>query len=192
MSHRSGRETAEAEWRRSRRSYVRWHPVRWFDESDLLEQIRRPAYSLHGVDQRVLVLDVERAVVARAPEVVDEVGPERRAAGMAKAECHVIPGSRRWFGDGHGVQQSIARGDPVVDANVLGVDVEDGLTQGPDHRRDIRAHPHQVRGVEVRADDVAAGRLAGPPQASTASLTLLSRANAASSFQYGMATSFHW
>jgi hypothetical protein len=31
-----------------------------------------------------------------------------------------------------------------------------------------------------------------PPHASTASLTPLSRANAASSFQYGMATWFHW
>jgi hypothetical protein len=75
---------------------------------------------------------------------------------VPESQRHVVPGARTGFGDGHGVQQTVARRHPVVDANVLGVHVEDRLAQRPDHCRNVRAHPHQVRRVEVCANDVAA------------------------------------
>jgi hypothetical protein len=140
----------------SAQSEVGRRPVCRLDEGNLFEQIGGAPYAFHRIDQRVFVLDVQRAVITGGPKVVDEVGPKRRATGVPESQRHVVPGARTGFGDGHGVQQTVARRHPVVDANVLGVHVEDHLAQLPDHCRNVRAHPHQVGRVEVCANDVAA------------------------------------
>ena len=60
-------------------------PVGRINKSDLLQQIRSSAYTLHRVHQRILVLDIQRAVISNDSKVVYEVGPERRAVGMAES-----------------------------------------------------------------------------------------------------------
>ena len=62
-------------------SDVRRRPVRWFDESNLLEQIGGAGDAFHRVHQGVLVLDVQGAVITDSSKVPDEVGPERSTAG---------------------------------------------------------------------------------------------------------------
>ena len=122
------------------RSDLRWSPVWRIEESYMpvsTEFTSASSSSMFNV------------VIANGPVLVDEVGPERRTAAMTQSERYVIPCARTRFGDGHRVQQPVARRDPVVDANVLGMHVEDRVAQGSDHRRDVRTHPHQVRGVEV-------------------------------------------
>ena len=91
------------------RSDLHRRPVGRIDKSDLLQQIRSSAYTLHRVHQRILVLDVQRAVISNGPKVVHEVGPERRAVGMAESEGHVVPGARTRFRDGDRVQQPVTR-----------------------------------------------------------------------------------
>ena len=88
---------------------LRRGPVGRIDEGDLLQQIRSSAYTLHRVHQRILVLDIQRAVISNDSKVVYEVGPERRAVGMAESKGHVVPGARTRFRDGDRVQQPVTR-----------------------------------------------------------------------------------
>jgi hypothetical protein len=135
-------------------SDVRRRPVRRMDESDLLQQIYGSAHSLHRV---------QHCRHSQRPIGCTRSRPRRSRRQDSRVRASVIPSARTQFGDEHRVRQPIARRNPVVDMNVLGADVEDRIAQGSHHNRNVRAHPHQMRGNEVRADDAATGRLDEAP-----------------------------
>ena len=100
-------------------------PVGLLDEDYLLEEGGGTADAFDGVHECVLVLDVERPVVADRAEGVDEVGPERRTGWVAESERHVVPGTVACPLDRQSVEQAVPVRLRALDLDVLGVNVED-------------------------------------------------------------------
>lgn len=57
------------------------------------------------------------------------------------------------IGDVDGVEHAVVCCIVSVDSYILGVHMKDAAAQAANDRRDVCAHPHQVRRIEVRPDD---------------------------------------
>src|SRR3954451_11699287 len=130
-------------------------------QHDAVEQVDGTLEAFVARGEDVLVLDAQRAVVTGHPQRGDDVAP--RAFAVAVADRPERPGP---VGDavvGLGVQDAVATDVLRVDGGVLGVGVDDGAGQLADGRDRVDALPHEMAGVEVRADPLA-GRLAQPQE----------------------------
>ena len=104
-------------------------------------------------EQRILVLDRERAVVARRAERIDELAPELDGMPGADRAEDPAPLGRPVAGDR--LEHAVEREELVLEARVLRMHVEDRIAERVHAGERIHALPEQVRGIEVDADALA-------------------------------------